>query len=127
MPISNKQMPDDPNILVSTVTDPIDLSTDPQKSLGELQSMLASTKGTVHLIVDCLGVHPSFSDMVIGMATSSSDPKSPLRSERLKTIIVAEGKIFQSMVTWHKQSNYGELDMPLFKTVDEALKFVKKG
>jgi len=127
MPIENKQMPDNPNIIVSTATDPIDLSSDPQKSLGELQAMLASTKGTAHLIVDCLGVHPGFSDIVIGMATSSADPNSPLRSERLKTVIVAEGKIFESMVVWFKQGNYGQLDMPLFKTVDEAIKFVKKG
>jgi len=124
MPIQNVQSPNNPNIIMSKATDPIDLTKDPQKSLGELQSMLASTSGTVYLIVDCLGVNPGFSDMVIGMAASSSDPNSPLRNERLKTVIVAQGKIFENMVQWYKQNNYGKLEMPLFKTVDEALAYV---
>lgn len=126
MPIVNKQLSANPNILISTIVNPLDLNTDPLKSLGEIQEILNKTEGVLHIIADCREVHPSFSDVVTGMASTSREG-SPLRNDRLRTVIVAQGEIFTNMAEWYKQNQYGKLDMPLFKTVDEAIAFVKQG
>lgn len=124
MPIFNEQVPNEPNIVVSQIKEPFDIVKDTEASLQQLQGFLAATKGTVYVIADCRLLSPSFSEVVIGLAqTSRSD--SPLRNERMETLVVATGEIFAQMVDWYKQQHYGHLDMKLYQTVDEAVAYAK--
>lgn len=124
MPIFNEQVPNEPNIIISRIEEPFNLEVDTAGSLKELQDFLASTTGTIYVIADCRKLSPSFSDVVMGLAqTGRAD--SPMRNPRMETIVVATGQIFAQMVEWYKQQNYGELQMQLYRTPEEAIAHAK--
>jgi hypothetical protein len=124
MPITNEQLADSPNIVISRIEDPFDVHKDTPASLAQLQGMLNQIDGKLYVIADCRKLSPSFSEVVVGLAETSR-PGSPMRNERIETIVVAEGQIFASMVDWYKQQQYGSINMSLYKTVDEAIKHAR--
>jgi hypothetical protein len=124
MPIINEQLSDEPNIIISRIEEPFNLEKDTAGSLKQLAGFLEATTGTVYVIADCRKLSPSFSDVVMGLA-QTSQPGSPLRNERMETIVVATGQIFTNMVAWYKQQHYGQLEMQLYQTLDEAISHAK--
>jgi hypothetical protein len=124
MPIVNELVPNHPNILISKIVHPLDITKDPVASLKQIDELLAKTPGKLYIISDCTNVDPNFSDVVTGLAETSR-PNSPLRNPRTETYVVAVGAIFANMVEWYKQQQYGSVQMRLYKTVDEAVAAVK--
>jgi hypothetical protein len=125
MPIRNERVPNEPNIVISRATEPLDVVKDSTASMTELNGILANTKGKLYVIADCRGLSPRFSDVVAGMANTAR-PDSPLHNPRMETVVVADGQIFANMVAWYKQEHYGNLEMQVFQTVEEAIARVKQ-
>lgn len=122
MPILNTQI--EPNVIVSKVTEPFDVQADATKSLGEIQGFLAQTNSKLYLIVDCTAISPAFSQIVVGMAETSHED-SPLRNANMEVVLVATGKMLEAMANWYQQDQYGNITIPVYKSVDEALNYVK--
>ena len=112
------------NLMVSRIEDPFDPDNDTKYGLLELNKFLAKTEGKVYVISDMRELHPSFSDIMLGMAEASYKKDSPVRNDRVVIAQVADGELFKLMADWFKQEQYGALDLPLFKTVEEARQFL---
>jgi hypothetical protein len=123
MPLVNQLLPGEP-ILISRIVEPFNIEKDVPASLAQIQDILSKMSGQLYIISDCSNINPNFSEVVTGLAETSR-PESPLRNPRTETYVVATGQIFQNMVDWYRQRQYGELSMRLYKTVDEALKVVR--
>lgn len=124
MPIVNQRL--EPNLVVSTLTEPIDVEIDVRQSLGQLQGFIADAPGSkLSIVVDCHAISPKFSDIVIGMGESAR-PDSPLRSAGFEFFLVASGGLLQMMVDWFKQPQYGGVELKIYETVDEAIVDAKK-
>lgn len=126
MPIVYKRDEEYSNMLISTVEEPFDPSADAQAALAQLSYYLGEIEGKVYIVSDMTQMHPSFSDIMMGMATAAYRKDSPVRNDRVVIAQVALGELFELMATWFKQEQYGALDIPLFKTIEEARQFLVK-
>lgn len=124
MPIINKRLPGETNIILSKLVEPFNVRKDTEASMLELQQFLAETSGKLYVIVDCTEFSPDFRDIVIGMAQTSRRD-SPVRNSRMETLVVASNKLLEAMVNWFRQQQYGNLDMPLYKSIDDAVAHIK--
>lgn len=123
MPIVNQHI--EPNIAISTLTEPIDFETDIHQSLGELQEFISKAPGgKLAVVVDCLAISPRFSDIVIGMGESAR-PDSPLRHAGFEFFLVVSGGLLELMVEWFKQPQYGGVELKTYLTVEEGIAAAK--
>lgn len=124
MPIQYSRVGGRNNVILSKVVTPFDPDVDVRNALGELQGHLNDIQGQVYIISDMSALHPSFSDVVVGMAAAAYQKDSPLHDPRIKIVQVAKGEIFQDMVEWFKQEQYGQIETSLFESYDEALRYI---
>jgi hypothetical protein len=124
MPILYKRDSEHPNLLISTVEEPFDPAVDTKSALETLAYYLGEIEGRVFIVSDMRQLHPSFSDIMMGMAGASYRPDSPVRNDRVVIAQVAVGQLLEMMADWFKQEQYGKLEMPLFKTVEDAKAFL---
>ncbi len=124
MPIVYKRDAEYSNMVISTVKEPFNPTTDPQAGLAQLTQFLSEIEGKVYIVSDMREFDASFSDIVMGMAAASYRKDSPVRNDRVVIAQVAVGQIFEMMEDWFKQEQYGKLDLPLFKTIEEARQYL---
>lgn len=97
---------------------------DPQNEnlVPALQKFVEKVKGTFFLVVDMREVDISFGDLVTGMAQLRQYPGA----EMVRISAVGSGEMIKMGVQAAKQKQYGEYDIALFGTVEEALAHVAK-
>ena len=125
MPIVYETVPNEPNIYFSRATNPFDPTVDSQGALEALTKLPETVEGKLYIISDVREIDPGFSDVVIGMAEAAANPNSPMRNERVVIVTLAKGVILKMMVDWMKQAQYGNIELQLFETEEEALAHMK--
>jgi hypothetical protein len=124
MPIVYTRDTEHTSLLISTVEEPFNPALDTKGALESLAYYMGEIDGKVYVVSDMRQLSPSFSEIIVGMAEASYRQDSPVRNDRVVIAQVATGQIFELMADWFKQEQYGKLDMPLFKTVEEAKEFL---
>ncbi len=126
MSITVEQIPDSP-IFIITVPDDAPLET-----LGEaLQTSLdvsSHVEGTVFRIFDFSDLDADFGDLVqiMGMTTRrGADEESSFHNLRFQNAIVSRQELFKMGAAAYGQEQYGDLDVPFFPSLEEALVYAR--
>lgn len=126
MPVQIERFRNEP-ILLLRYLPPFDVREDMAKASEETAKALREIQGTVYRIEDVTGIDVNFSNIVQGMgAVTKKDDVGSIRNERVHLIMVSEKfDMLKIVKDGFKQDQYGNLDMSMFKTVDEALRFAR--
>lgn len=123
---SISQIPDQP-ILIAKFTPPFDPMKDSTAVAGQLLEFLDKNPGPVYYIADMREIKIKFSDLVMGMSQSFTDPHSPYANPRMTTYTVASDLLISLGVkAASEQQQYGKADVKMYKSVDEALAEIRK-
>jgi hypothetical protein len=124
MTTTNSLYPNYPNIVISRLEEPYNPQEEIPNSLAEIHGLTGHVEGKVYIIADCTTLSPNFSQVVIGMAEAGRT-SSTLRDERVVPMIVATGEIFESVVSWARQRQYGALEIGLHNSIESAVEYAK--
>lgn len=112
---------EDKNILVGTFSEPYHPINDSGASAEKLMELLQTKTGDIHYVADLREVEIAFSDLAIGMAEAFGNPNSPYINPRVKTYTVGSSALIEFGVkAATEQEQYGNIEIKLYKSVDEA-------
>ena len=93
----------------------------------QLLEFLDKNPGPVYYIADMRDIKIKFSDLVMGMSQSFTDPHSPYANPRMTTYTVASDLLISLGVkAASEQQQYGKADVKMYKSVDDALAEIRK-
>lgn len=116
--------------ILNTITAPLDVGKDIPEMMGQANAMLKAIDGrVVYVIADVSNLSLSFSDIVQGLA-SALNPNRDAGSvqwydPRVRTILIGSGTLLSLVVKSTRQDQYGNRQMELFETLDEALVHIR--
>jgi hypothetical protein len=123
MPATVEKLPDEPIILV-TVKGRFDLRT-AKATFRDIAELIEGMKPPVYRITDFQQMQANFPDMLAIMKAVSRGPAGSPTDPRIIGIFVGNHPMLQLAVSMLKQKQFGGLSIPLFKSVDEALSYVR--
>ena len=93
----------------------------------QLLEFLDKTQTKVYYIADMRDIKIKFSDLVMGMSQSFTDPNSPYANPRMSTYIVASDLLISlGAKAASEQQQYGRPNVKMYKSVDDALAEIRK-
>ncbi|MFW5748855.1 MAG: hypothetical protein ACOCYT_04495 [Chloroflexota bacterium] len=111
---------DAPVVIVSCYP-PFDFTDEIRQSIRTVGDMLGEDDVRIFRIFDFNKIDLTFSDMVSGLAEKTRDMPGSLRDPRIRTVLVGQHEYVQFKAQALRQTQYGELDVPVFDTLDEAI------
>jgi len=127
MAYSNKRHEQNEAIIIGTYMSPFDPKDDLNNAAAYLLNALNTSEGTLYFIADMRALKISFADLVVGLAGAYATPDSPFSNPRVKTFTVATHDLIAFGVkAAAEQTQYGNADVKLYLTVEEALKDIQE-
>ncbi len=124
MPVTVQKMADE-NIILVAYESPYKVS-ETTESMEVIQQIVEQAVGVTYLIVDLSRLNMTFSDMVQGLAASTSGRQGwSVKDPRTRMVVVGANKLIEFGVKAVNQTQYGGINIPLFDTMDEALAYVR--
>jgi len=80
----------------------------------------------LYRIFDFHEIEMTFNDLVEGLATKTRQRPGSLRDARVYNVLVGTHELIKMKADSLGQRQYGELDVPLFETLDAAIAHCKK-
>ncbi|MBZ0310044.1 MAG: hypothetical protein K8I82_28545 [Anaerolineae bacterium] len=125
MPVTAQKLTDE-NIIVVSYESPYRVE-DTIESVETIHQIVEEATDVIYLIVDLTRLNMGFSDMVQGLAASTSGKQGwSLKDPRTRLVVVGANKLIEFGVKAVNQTQYGGVNIPLFDTLDEALTYVRK-
>jgi hypothetical protein len=126
MSFTIEKLPDEPIIICS-----MSEQFNPLKDYGafwqRLGEVVKDMEGPIYRITHLKTDQIQFSDMVLALAAEAkSGMPGSLTDPRIRSVLVNRSILAQMAVESIKQEQYGQLDTPLFGTLDEALTYVRQ-
>jgi hypothetical protein len=112
---------DNEPIFVITIADPYDFVNDPPVLFAQIAAETQTISGKYISIYDLRGLTVNFSDMVMGMAVQAKGGAGSIADSHNVTLVVATSDRIKFAVEAFKQPQYGNLQIPMFETMDEAI------
>ncbi|NDJ75066.1 MAG: hypothetical protein GYB65_02310 [Chloroflexi bacterium] len=125
-PFSVEKLPDEP-IVVCSMTTNFDLHNDYPAFWAALGSALEGLEAPIYRITELLFDDMEFSDMAVALAAEAkSGMPGSAGDPRIRFVLVSVDGFAQMAVDSVGQDQYGQLDVPLFGTVEDALAYVRE-
>lgn len=115
-------------IVIGHFEEPFNASSD----LGDLNEavteMLQTSDGIVYRIEDLTHIDVSFSALVEGLSVvTSKTHEGSARNERIRLLFAGHDQdLLEMLQSSFKQKQYGEIDVEIFETLDDALTYVRE-
>ncbi|HEC22199.1 MAG TPA: hypothetical protein ENI95_04710 [Chloroflexi bacterium] len=123
MSFTVQRLPNEPILIVTRFdATPSDLLQIFQQSL----ELSEDIEGTVYRIHDISRVDLDFGTMVAGMANASEKRKGSMRDPRFQDILVGGHELIRLASAAFQQEQYGNLTIPFFESLEEALDYARK-
>src|SRR5512140_3442202 len=122
MPANIQRLAGQP-IIVTTVTDPFDVYKELPLAEKRFREMADTIEGTVYRVIDISQWNIKFTDLVQGLAFDTREDGGLSRNARVHTVIVGSSLMARIGAEAAKQRQYGEVDQPIFGSMDEALAY----
>jgi hypothetical protein len=119
---TTEALPGEP-IIVTTYFEPYDPVSDVVEANHEAAELLGDHP-FVYYINDISQVEFSFSKVIHTMASAFRD-RSKLEASRIRGIAVGTGKMLKIFIDGAKQFQYGEINIELCESVEEAVDFAR--
>jgi hypothetical protein len=119
-----KQLEGEP-IIVVTYKEPYSPGEDVIQTNRLVAQKLDNIEGAVYLINDIREVNLTFSRVVQTMAAAFND-NTTLAPNRIHGIAVGASKMLKLFVDSAKQMQYGNIDVVMFDTAEEAIEYARK-
>jgi hypothetical protein len=128
MPFKIDKLPDEP-IIVVAVIHPMDIKVDIGPYTDDLIRVLDESPEPLYEIMDARPVKLSFGELVnaLAIATRSDDAKRINKHPKLGAwILVIDSDLLRIGANALGQDQYGGRNVPVFRTVDEALSYARQ-
>ena len=112
-------------IIVVTYKEPYSPNEDVIQTNRLVAKYLDDIEGPVYLINDIRQVRLSFTSMVQTMAAAFRD-ETTLEADRIKGVAVGAGRMLKMMVDSAKQMQFGNVNIDMFDTPEEAIAFARE-
>lgn len=127
MAISATRLPDEPIIIVKYIDPPDPPDEQAAETSHQMSALMKDIEGPVYRINDILDYDLQFSDMVLGMAAEMRGGlPGTVSDSRVHTVTVGSSELVRIGTEAAKQSQYGEIDIKLFTSIDDALSYVRE-
>ena len=113
-------------IIVINWQPPFDFEADIIESNRAAADFADHTKGIVYRVIDAHEIDMTFGDLVTLLAAKTRNEPGSLRDPRIHTVLVGTHDLLRLKADSLRQKQYGELDIPLFPTVDEAVDYCRQ-
>ena len=120
MSIKVKTQPRD-SLIIIEVHPPIDIQVDPHEATDRTLEFQKQMNRHICRITDYTRVHLTFSDVVAGMAADKA-----FSNPYVHSIIVGTDELVKLAATSFKNDQYGNVDVKIVATIDEALVEAKR-
>lgn len=119
---TTEALPGEP-IIITTYSEPYDPVSDVVEANLEVAELLGDLP-LAYYINDIQQVELTFSKVIQTMSSAFRD-RSSLDSSRIRRIAVGTGKMLKLFVEGAKQFQYGEINIELFESIEEAVAFAR--
>lgn len=113
-------------IIVVDIHNPYDYETEPPQMFEAIRQ-LAEDAGQGYVIYDCRDFDVTFGDLVAGMRAQTGGAPGSISDPNFLSIIVGSGDMLQLAANGFKQDQYGQIDVPLYPTLEDALQHARSG
>lgn len=121
MSIEAKKLDNEP-IIIMSFTPPLNLKEDIQKANEDAAKLSKEIKGDIYRIEDVSQIEINFGNLVEAMLVATKGDLGAIGATNLHTIVVnPPSKLLQIAIEGLKQSQYGNIDVTAFPTLEEAL------
>lgn len=125
MPPTVEKLPGEP-IAIVTHYPPYKPDQDIVAAEHELAKILAEMQEPLFVITDYSGVDVSFNDLVMSLADASSRTEAAsVRSDKIRLVLVGSSDLVELGASALAQEQYGSVQTPFFKSIDEALAYCR--
>jgi hypothetical protein len=125
MTFTIEMLPDEP-IVICTMSAQFNPMRDYGAFWQQLGAILKDKEGPIYRITHLKTDQIEFSDMVLALAAEAkSGMPGSLTDPRIRSVLVNRSLLAQMAVESIQQEQYGQLETPLFGTLDEALAHVR--
>lgn len=123
--VSVEKLPDE-NIVVVTYEPPFDANVDVSQVQAELEAIHAEGDGALYVVGDLSRVTPTVQDLVDSINYTVMRRPVSMRNPDIHLILVGEGSLLELAARSYAHTYYGSQHVPVFKTVDAALAYVRR-
>lgn len=125
MSFSIEKLPGEP-IIISTMARDFNPHQNGEAFWNALAAAMEGEASPIYRITVLDGIEANFSDMMITLAEEArGDRPGSTADPRIRALLVARIPMAQLAVEGLKQDQYGQLDVSLFTTLDEALDYAR--
>lgn len=126
MSYSFEMLPDEP-ILIGTLHDSFSLKHDSGSYFSEANSILDSADQSICHIIDVRALQVNvFQDFLTAVNQSARGNEAMLRHPNINTtVVVSTDKLIQLTVKGLNSNIFGNLSLPVFDTLEEALTYIR--
>jgi hypothetical protein len=124
MPAIVVKLPDEP-IIVLTATDPFAPQEDLLPAYEEVAEMIEDMPGSIYCLYDLSSVYLGFGDLIVVLGTAIRGAPGSASDPRVRGVIVGHDELAQLAADASRQEQYGNLDLPLFALMEEAVAYAR--
>lgn len=119
-----ERLPDEP-IIVIMFDGAINGET-AQNAIKQVAQMAEGMPKPIFRVIDTRNTTSSFSDIVMILAATTKGADGSASDQRFRSIMVGTHDMIVLLNESLKQPQYGEIDVPLFEDMDEALAYARQ-
>jgi len=114
------------NVAIVRYTQPFNPAQDLTYAKDELEKILASTPGTLNVIVDLSQINLTFADLVESMSrTVDPDSETSAKKGRLVNILVGSDALIKMAADAYAQEQYGKMKVDIYPSVEVSLEHIE--
>lgn len=119
-----EKLPNEPIVIV-TYQEPFSIKDEIPAIKEDLENLAGQIEGHMFDIHEATNLKLDFSKIVQALGTAFSRTKKPAHLDRLTTIGVGSGPLFSLAEMASKQDQYGNYNIKILPTLEEALSFAR--
>jgi hypothetical protein len=105
---------------------PFDMIAEREATFQQVAALVEDASETVYVIDDFSDVPLRFDDIVLKLAhLTRNKPGSP-SDPRIQYLLVGTHEMLELAARSASQRQYGEVEMPLFESIDDALEYARR-
>lgn len=128
MPITVELLPNEP-IIVATMREPIDYNDEVPPMFTQMLELrdteLAGKFKKYYVVIDMIGIKPSFSEIVFSLNEARKTGQKRLPDLPMSLNLVGAGDLFEMVANALRQTQYGEYKAPLQPTLEKTLEAIR--